>query len=402
MPTVVPGTLPTVPLMDPRTRWISTTCRLVPGLEETYVYIGDALFTIVPEGDAYSAKFATAHLVQLQVASAEAIARASGFPSTSLREWVAQLRRTGTLTPSDFKPGPVGPRKMTPEIFHYCRVSRCLATKTTVCLTFLDQCLGGKTGISVRSWRASTFSVDSPSRPSSSCAPNSVFMAPGIQPSRLKRSRKVRLPWPNNVGLDITISRRIRRGRIRRWRPKLRNNLGSRCPCIPSPGIAVSPAPASRGTVFKTAQPGPRPARVHDGHRGGRPECGAGVDARSCPRSRSSPRGQRLAGRAGSACSPRIRCRGGIDGLGRSEPPGASLRPVRCGNRLFTVGTLFHPIRLRGWTAAHPWTEDHQFAPLTTFYSEGQRLVKTESLTRGQYISYQRQWRQSLRRQSSL
>jgi len=79
-------------------RWISTTCRLVPGLEKTYVYIGDALFAILPEGDAYAAKFAAAHLVQLQVASAEAIARAFGFPSTSLREWVAQLRRTGTLS----------------------------------------------------------------------------------------------------------------------------------------------------------------------------------------------------------------------------------------------------------------------------------------------------------------
>ena len=119
MPTLVPGTLPAVTLMDPGPRWISSTCRLVPGLEETYVYIGDALFAILPEGDAYSAKFAAAHLVQLHVASAEAIARAFGFPSTSLREWVAQLRRTGTLTPSDFKPGPVGPRKMTPEIFHY-------------------------------------------------------------------------------------------------------------------------------------------------------------------------------------------------------------------------------------------------------------------------------------------
>ncbi|MCL4520075.1 MAG: hypothetical protein M1415_00570 [Firmicutes bacterium] len=119
MPTLVPGTLPAVTLMDPGPRWISSTCRLVPGLEETYVYIGDALFAILPEGDAYSAKFAAAHLVQLHVASAEAIARAFGFPSTSLREWVAQLRRTGTLTPSDFKPGPVGPRKMTPEIFRY-------------------------------------------------------------------------------------------------------------------------------------------------------------------------------------------------------------------------------------------------------------------------------------------
>ena len=35
MPTLVPGTLPTVTLMDPGPRWISSTCRLVPGLEET-------------------------------------------------------------------------------------------------------------------------------------------------------------------------------------------------------------------------------------------------------------------------------------------------------------------------------------------------------------------------------
>ncbi|MCL5066179.1 MAG: hypothetical protein M1600_14110 [Firmicutes bacterium] len=57
MPTRVPGTLPTVTLMGPGTRWISTTCRLVPGQEETYVYIGDALFAILPERDAYSAKY---------------------------------------------------------------------------------------------------------------------------------------------------------------------------------------------------------------------------------------------------------------------------------------------------------------------------------------------------------
>jgi len=68
MSTAVPGTLPVVTITDPGPRWISSTCRLVPCVEETHVYIGHALFAILPVGDLYSAKFAAAHLVQLRVA----------------------------------------------------------------------------------------------------------------------------------------------------------------------------------------------------------------------------------------------------------------------------------------------------------------------------------------------
>ncbi len=89
------------------------------GWDETAVYVGDVLFAIVPKGDPYQAKFVAAQLARLQIASAEAVARAFGFAATSLQSWVAQLQRTGTLYPGDFKPGPVGPRKVTPEIFRY-------------------------------------------------------------------------------------------------------------------------------------------------------------------------------------------------------------------------------------------------------------------------------------------
>jgi transposase len=88
-------------------------------VDETLIYIGDVLFAIVSKGDPYQAKFVAAQLVRLKIASAEAVARAFGFAATSLRDWVAQLQRTGTLYPGDFKPGPVRPRKVTPEIFQY-------------------------------------------------------------------------------------------------------------------------------------------------------------------------------------------------------------------------------------------------------------------------------------------
>ncbi len=113
------STLPTIPLPDLEPRWVASSCRLEPGLNETYVYIGEILFAIISKGDPYQAKFVAAQLVRLKIASAEAVARAFGFAATSLRDWVAQLQRTGTLYPGDFKPGPVGPRKVTPEIFRY-------------------------------------------------------------------------------------------------------------------------------------------------------------------------------------------------------------------------------------------------------------------------------------------
>ena len=111
--------LPTLTLTDPGNRWVSSTCRLEPGLEETRVYIGDALFAILPVGAPFPAKFAAAHLTLLGVASAEQVAQAFGFGATSVRQWIVQLQRSRTLFPGDFKRGPTGPRKVTPEIFRY-------------------------------------------------------------------------------------------------------------------------------------------------------------------------------------------------------------------------------------------------------------------------------------------
>jgi hypothetical protein len=59
--------------------------------------IGDALFAILPVGDPYPAKFAAAHLAGLGIASAQRVGQAFGFSPTSVREWVAQRRRTGIL-----------------------------------------------------------------------------------------------------------------------------------------------------------------------------------------------------------------------------------------------------------------------------------------------------------------
>jgi len=94
-------TLPTIILPDLGPRWVCPGCRLEPGLDETHVYIGDVLFAIVSKRDPYQAKFVAAQLVRLKIASAEAVARAFGFAATSLRDWVAQLQRTGTLYPGD-------------------------------------------------------------------------------------------------------------------------------------------------------------------------------------------------------------------------------------------------------------------------------------------------------------
>lgn len=111
--------LPILTVEDPGPRWVTATCRLEPGLDETRVYVGEALFAILPAGDRDQTKFVAAHLVMLGTASVRQVVSAFGFSAASVREWVAQLRRTGTLRPGDFKRGPVGPHKMTPEIFRY-------------------------------------------------------------------------------------------------------------------------------------------------------------------------------------------------------------------------------------------------------------------------------------------
>jgi len=116
--------------------------------------------------------------------------------------------------------------KLFPGLMESHRVSHYLATKPTVRLIFLDQGSGGEIGLWGWSQRAFTLSVDSPSKPNGSWEPNAVFMAPGTQPSRLKRakwmprkplpihlaranslspskrSREVRRRWSNNLGLD--------------------------------------------------------------------------------------------------------------------------------------------------------------------------------------------------------
>ena len=111
--------LPVLTVDQPNPRWVNDRCRLEPAWDETRVYIGSVLFSVIPLGDAYQAKFVAAQLVILNVASHGEVAQAFGYSESSLRAWVMHLRRTGTLRPDDFKRGPVGPHKMTAEIFRY-------------------------------------------------------------------------------------------------------------------------------------------------------------------------------------------------------------------------------------------------------------------------------------------
>ena len=105
--------LPVLTVDQPNPRWVNDRCRLEPAWDETRVYIGSVLFSVIPLGDAYQAKFVAAQLVILHVASHGEVAQAFGYSESSLRAWVMHLRRTGTLRPDDFKRGPVGPYALT-------------------------------------------------------------------------------------------------------------------------------------------------------------------------------------------------------------------------------------------------------------------------------------------------
>ncbi len=111
--------LPVIDVDGPQTVWIPPACRLEPHPNETWVYVGDAVFAIVRPGDAYQSKLVAAQLVRAGVITLRDAAQAFGYHVNSIRHWAQQLQRNGTLHERDFKPGPAGPSKMTPEIFRF-------------------------------------------------------------------------------------------------------------------------------------------------------------------------------------------------------------------------------------------------------------------------------------------
>ncbi len=111
--------LPVIDVEGPKTVWITEACRLEPHANTTWVYAGGALFAILRPGDDYQAKLVAAQLVRMGAITAPQAAQAFGYHPNSIRHWVQQLQCNGTLHERDFKRGPVGPSKMTPELFRF-------------------------------------------------------------------------------------------------------------------------------------------------------------------------------------------------------------------------------------------------------------------------------------------
>ena len=110
---------PVIDVQGPQTAWVTDACRMEPHAQETWVCVGDVLFAIVRPDDEYQVKLVIAQLVRMDVIPVRRAAQAFGYHPNSIRHWAQQLQRTGMLYEQDFKRGPAGPSKITPDVFRF-------------------------------------------------------------------------------------------------------------------------------------------------------------------------------------------------------------------------------------------------------------------------------------------